>query len=85
MLRTYIAGEDIRRGQLLCAETVDEDTSEPVTLVYRISIAGQIPVGLALTNGHKGESIVVEVSGGIMDMTLDDDLFSPLDPTDPNA
>jgi hypothetical protein len=83
MERTYIAGEDIRRGQLLYAETVDADTSEPLTLVYRM-IIGKTPVGLAMTDGQKDQPVSVAVSGGIMDMKLDDDLFGPHGPQNPN-
>lgn len=84
MLRTFIAGEDIRHGQLLYAEIADADTSEPIILVYQMVI-GKTPVGLAMSDGGKDQPVSVAVSGGIMDMTLDDDLFSPLDPKSPDA
>lgn len=61
---TMTAGTDIKIGQFVCAEMTDEDTSEPLTLVYPL-VEGKQPIGIAMSNAQRWQDVVIAVEGRI--------------------
>jgi hypothetical protein len=68
MIQTFTAGADIKVGQVLYAEMSDEDTSEPLTLVYPM-VPGKTHIGIALSNAKAWEQVTVGMKGQIGDIT----------------